>query len=86
MRNSERGQVEGGCWLSSLVICCLISFSSVSSGSSDCFLFPYVVEEGMGMVVVTAMTCEGIPSSNIFEGLSQSPQILMMIVNKGAFL
>ena len=44
----RRGQVGGGFWLSSSVICCLISFSSASSGVSDRFLFPYVVEEEDG--------------------------------------
>ena len=46
--NRETAQVEGGCWLSSSVICFLISFSSASSGSSDRFLFLYVVEEEDG--------------------------------------
>ena len=43
---AESSQVGGGCWLSLSVICCLISFSSASSGSSDRFRLPYVdVEE-----------------------------------------
>ena len=45
---AESSQVGGGCWLLLSVICCLISFSSALSASSDRFLFPCVVEDEDG--------------------------------------